>query len=151
MYSKDGNSVVNVSNSIFHSNTADFTIYVRECALTLTNVTVAHNFGPYGIQVSTTSTLTLENSIIWGHSVAPVNLDGSMTASCSNFPTGAPQGSNISEDPMFCDPGGGNFELDASSPCLTGPCGQMGTFGVGCYGPVATDAASWGKLKAMYR
>jgi hypothetical protein len=151
MYSKDGHSVVNVSNSVFHSNTADHTIYVRECALTLTNVTIAYNFGAYGIQVSTTSTLILDHSIIWGHTASPVNVDGSMSATCSDFPSDSPSGNNISEDPMFCDMDGGNFELDAASPCLTGSCGQMGAFGLGCYGAVATEKATWGGIKSMFR
>jgi len=74
-----------------------------------------------------------------------------MSSTCSDFPSDSPQGDNISEDPMFCDMNGGNFELDASSLCLTSPCGQIGAFGLGCYGVVATEHKSWGDLKSLYR
>ena len=43
------------------------------------------------------------------------------------------QNGNISVDPLFCDPQGGNFSLSSLSPCLDAPCGTMGAFGLGCY------------------
>jgi hypothetical protein len=43
---------------------------------------------------------------------------------------------NISADPLLCDPSTNNFHLAAGSPCLIGPCGQMGALGMGCAGPV---------------
>ena len=60
---------------------------------------------------------------------------------------------NISEDPMFCDGAGGNFQLDELSPCspANNSCGAlMGARGVGC-GVTATEATTWGALKALYR
>jgi hypothetical protein len=48
---------------------------------------------------------------------------------------------NISSDPLFCDAAGGDFTLDAASPCLNTPgCGRIGAFGQGC--DVATSVAS---------
>ncbi len=39
---------------------------------------------------------------------------------------------NISADPEFCDAAGGDFYLMSTSPCLYGPCGQIGAYGQGC-------------------
>ena len=39
---------------------------------------------------------------------------------------------NISEDPDFCDAAAGDYHLASTSPCLYGPCGQIGAFGQGC-------------------
>ena len=41
---------------------------------------------------------------------------------------------NISEDPLFCDPGNMNFYLCSNSTCLHGECGQIGALGRGCFG-----------------
>lgn len=36
-------------------------------------------------------------------------------------------------DPLFCDPDGGDFRIDASSPCANhAECGWIGAYGVGC-------------------
>ncbi len=36
-------------------------------------------------------------------------------------------------DPLFCDPEGGDFRIDASSPCANhAECGWIGAYGVGC-------------------
>lgn len=50
------------------------------------------------------------------------------------------QDGNICEDPLFCDPEGGDFTLAAGSPCLPGfnpDCGIMGAHGLGCDAPSA--------------
>jgi len=39
---------------------------------------------------------------------------------------------NISADPQFCDAAGDDYHLRSTSPCLYGPCGQIGAFGQGC-------------------
>jgi hypothetical protein len=63
------------------------------------------------------------------------------------FPT------DIFADPLFCDPMYLDFTLDDGSPCAPGGtpgCGQIGAHGVGC-GVVSVEAASWGKIKSLYR
>jgi hypothetical protein len=61
---------------------------------------------------------------------------------------------NICEDPLFCDPESGNFELDAASPCApfsppNPECDLVGAWPVGCGTPVAPN--TWGRIKALYR
>ena len=59
---------------------------------------------------------------------------------------------NMSADPLFCDRPGGDFTIDAASPCADAHspvCGLIGALDVGCDSPV--EAKSWGSIKAMYR
>jgi hypothetical protein len=62
---------------------------------------------------------------------------------------------NICEDPLFCDPQNGDFELDCASPCapFTAPnpeCDQIGAWPVGCGGSPARGA-TWGFVKGLFR
>jgi hypothetical protein len=60
---------------------------------------------------------------------------------------------NISEDPLFCDMAGGDFTIDAASPCApahSGGCGLIGALPVGC-GATAVESATWGAIKAGFR
>jgi predicted outer membrane repeat protein len=61
---------------------------------------------------------------------------------------------NICEDPLFCDPENGNFQLDAASPCapFSSPnpeCGLIGAWPVGC-GVTPVMPTTWGSVKALY-
>jgi parallel beta-helix repeat protein len=67
---------------------------------------------------------------------------------------------NISEDPLFCDPGSGDFRLHFGSPCapFTPPnpeCDLIGACDVGCVMTTVAeprwDSTTWSTLKAMYR
>jgi hypothetical protein len=60
---------------------------------------------------------------------------------------------DLSEDPLFCDPDAGDYTLQECSPCVNGyGCGQVGAFGVGCScGGVSTERTTWGAIKSMYR
>ncbi len=51
--------------------------------------------------------------------------------------------SNISVDPLFCDPENGDYTLSANSPCAprNSPCGLIGALGVGCTSTTAVVAA----------
>ncbi len=62
---------------------------------------------------------------------------------------------NFSADPLFCDPGAGDYRVREGSPCVDGAgsdrlCGPIGAFGIGCtLEPV--DPTSWGRIKFRYR
>jgi len=61
---------------------------------------------------------------------------------------------NICLDPLFCDPGNGDFTLDETSPCApfsppNTACDLIGAEGVGC-GATAVEATTWGQLKAVF-
>ena len=59
---------------------------------------------------------------------------------------------NFSVDPEFCDLEGGNYGLDANSPCTdtASPCGNwVGAYEIECDTPVRD--ISWGSLKARWR
>jgi hypothetical protein len=62
---------------------------------------------------------------------------GGNWSSCTTMQVGIH--GNIARDPLFCQDG---YELRADSPCASGnnpACGQIGAWGVGCYGPMDVD------------
>jgi hypothetical protein len=60
---------------------------------------------------------------------------------------------NFSEDPLFCDPGAGDYTLQECSPCLgaSHDGGDVGALGVGCICQVNVEPASWGAIKGIFR
>jgi predicted outer membrane repeat protein len=63
-------------------------------------------------------------------------------------------GGNFSADPRFCGiPGSGNYYVQQISPCSPAfsPClSAVGALGVNC-SVTATEAATWGSIKSLYR
>jgi hypothetical protein len=62
---------------------------------------------------------------------------------------------NISEDPLFCDPGNNDFTLEECSPCApfslpNVECDLIGAWPVGCGGSPTIDA-TWGRVKSLFR
>jgi hypothetical protein len=97
----------------------------------------------YQSEVHCTFSTTLTCNDSWG---SPTNYSGTCAGAVG-------QNGNVSVDPQFCGmPGSGNYFLQADSPCSpqNNSCGQIGALGVGC-GPVKTQSATWGSIKAMYR
>ena len=103
---------------------------------------ITHNIitgSPVGVRCCAQANLTITCNDVWGNYE---NYSGI----CPDL-TGVD--GNISQDPVFCDLPGGDYQLDCQSPCVNGlGCGQMGAFGVGC-GPTATDHTTWGTIKAF--
>jgi hypothetical protein len=61
-------------------------------------------------------------------------------------------GTALVADPLFCDADAGDFTLCADSPALSHPGGRLGAFDAGCAPcAVATEPATWGAVKALYR
>jgi predicted outer membrane repeat protein len=59
------------------------------------------------------------------------NAGGNYGGTCLEPPDPDPNG-NFSADPLFCDPGAGNYNLQASSPAVTTEGDTLGAFPVGC-------------------
>jgi hypothetical protein len=61
---------------------------------------------------------------------------------------------NISGDPQFCDPAGGNYGIAEQSPCAAGNaplgCDVIGAFGVACE-QTPVEKMTWGRMKALFK
>ena len=146
-------------------------VTIGEGSAVIQNCTIANNevpIGTFGSAIGCAyTTVTVERTIISHNGVAPpVACDAAtITLGCSNVFgnvagdwTGCLIGQeglrgNMSVDPLFCDPGSGDYTLARSSPCLppqSGLCGQIGALGEGCLG-TAIESESWARMKARYR
>jgi len=116
---------------------------------------------------------TIRNTIFWGGFAGePIScdLESAATLVCCDIYEGAEGdwtgciadqfgvNGNISADPLFCDPPMRYFKVQSCSPCLPGhhpdgyDCGGViGIFGVGCDCQSASEPATWGAIKSMYR
>jgi hypothetical protein len=120
-------------------------IYSRWGAAHITRSTISENVGD-GVYCKA-GFLTVDGSIVCSSSTAH-GLSGESAVgfiSCTNVWNNAAgnyggsiedqtgSNGNISANPVFCDAAGGDYHLDASSPCLgENSCGQIGSFGKGC-------------------
>ncbi len=145
-------------------------------SLVLEGVTIAGNAADYGagIDIAHDSVVTIENSVIASNypdtgvscflTPAPVltccdifGNEGGDWVGCISDQYGAE--GNFSEDPLFCDPTGGDYGLCEDSPCAPGnhpsgvACGLVGASGVACdpCGTSGADEMSWGAIKASRR
>jgi hypothetical protein len=61
---------------------------------------------------------------------------------------------NLGLDPLFCNAAGGDYTLNANSPCSPGSsppgCDLIGAWPVGC-GATAVAPITWGAIKGRYR
>lgn len=66
------------------------------------------------------STVTLCNTILWNNASpsSPQIAGTGLTVSYCDIQDGFPGTGNINEDPLFADPGSGNFRIELESPCL---------------------------------
>lgn len=78
---------------------------------------------------------------------------------CNLFWNTTPVASNCSDsgtiikaDPLFCNPGAGDFTVCENSPALSDSCASLGAFGPGC--PpcgVPVKETTWGTVKALFK
>ncbi|MDM7915677.1 MAG: nitrous oxide reductase family maturation protein NosD [Candidatus Eisenbacteria bacterium] len=118
-------------------------IMLSESTSSIIGCTIAHNWvvnGEFsGGIVPEYSTVHLERTIVYGNEGAYSDNCPPGSAYCSLIRSRCDDlGGNFWEDPLFCDAEGGDYRLDALSPCLPGnhpdgdDCGLIGAYGMGC-------------------
>jgi hypothetical protein len=90
----------------------------------------------------TTANLQIENNILGGNGGAGIRVAVPYVGTIQRNDSWMNQGPayegvhdepNLIEDPRFCDPLAGDFQVASSSPCApSGPYEQIGSLGVGC-------------------
>jgi hypothetical protein len=126
------NSSVSVYNSLFARNdavsgTGDAVRLNLNAAMTGGGNTLAYNDAGgastgSAIDMTGDSTLTLSNSIVWGHA-GSIN-DAAQNVTCSDIQGGYAGAGNLNVDPQFVNPAMADFRLQTTSPvidrCATG-------------------------------
>jgi hypothetical protein len=150
------------------ATTSGGAIYMRFGTPTCYNNTIDGNNAPAGggIALAGPSSAQIHHNIICSSLAGGAfSCMGTMTGTsvgCNdiigntggNAICGTNAGNNFTMDPLFCGiPGSGNFFLQQTSPCAVAysPCAaNVGALGVLCQ-VTATQAATWGQVKSMYR
>ena len=116
-----------LENVTISGNTAQYSgagIYCFEDSYpSLENVTISDNYtqgNGGGIYCEFSSSPSLLNTIMWNNSQQEIYIaaGGSITVTYSNIEGGWTGVGNIDSDPLFVDAGGGDFHLQAASPCI---------------------------------
>jgi predicted outer membrane repeat protein len=170
-------SAAELTGCVFHGNTATGVhrgggaLYCDSAAPVLTNCTFSDN----GAEVAGGTIHCLEGSPWFANCIVAFGISGP-AVDCDEGTVNAPlfaccdvygnaggdwvgciagqgdAGHNMSADPIFCDRPGGDFTIDATSPCAAAHvpiCGLIGALDVECDSPV--ENTSWGAIKALYR
>ncbi|NQV49742.1 MAG: DUF1565 domain-containing protein [Candidatus Marinimicrobia bacterium] len=143
-------SDLNMLKSVFHGDSAKFgsAIYLKRSTADLDKLTITDNLvGIRGAALTLweSSQVTLRNSILWENDSESLYIrpGNNLHVSYSDVQEGASAGSgdslywltgNIDTDPLFCSMEEENYQLAASSPCVTaGEDGlNMGALDIGC-------------------
>ena len=143
-------------------------IHARNGSPTVYNNTFDGNGAPAGgaVMLGPQSNVQFWQNIICnstsGGAFACVGAGGATLVSCNDLYANTGGNSvcvgssvnNFSMDPLFCGiPGSGNFYLQQTSPCSAAfsPCvAPVGALGVLC-DVTATQTATWGQVKTLYR
>ena len=115
----------------------DYGLSIFQCTGSINNNIMASS-GGYGLSCLSPGTVVFSCNDVWN------NPSGNYEGNCVS-PT------DISADPLFCDPTSENYHLNCTSPCADAPgCGQIGAFGIAC-GPTSVTPTTWGKIKVLFR
>lgn len=119
IYNTFNNAIV--TNCLFIGNSGG-AIVSQGGSPTITNCTFSGNSGaPSGTGgiFSFSSNPTLTNCILWGNIGWDIfNQGGTATVNYSDIQSGFGGTGNFAADPLFVNPGGGNYRLQANSPCI---------------------------------
>jgi uncharacterized repeat protein (TIGR01451 family) len=88
---------------------------------TVTNCTFSRNSylnGGAGIYNYHNSSAIITNCIFWGSNSEIASVSSTPTVTCCDIQFGYPGTGNIEQDPLFVNPGAGNFHLQSGSPCV---------------------------------
>ena len=123
-----------VINSIIRANYATYNgggLYNTSSVLVITNCVIFGNAAGAGggLFSSSNSSPTINNSIVWGNSAksghqfyiasGTTTLNNSCYSSSANDLYGTPVNNfSINNNPLFVDPGNGDFRILSTSPCL---------------------------------
>ncbi|SVA89937.1 uncharacterized protein METZ01_LOCUS142791, partial [marine metagenome] len=145
--------VMTVSNSFIYNNSAVDGAAAMSADASMFNCTVAGNVGPnYCIEIGGGNT-EISNTLIWGNSSPGIQCWSAISITYSDIEGGQEAflgggtdpswgEGNMNEDPLFCDPEGGDYSVSAFSP-LIGAASDGGTIGdleVDCgFEPVITE------------
>ena len=89
--------------------------------LTIMNSTIANTLNGPGIDIGEGGFFTLTNSIVWGDDFGSLGCIGTCIVTYSDLEDMVYTGTgNISDDPLFLDPGNGNYHLGPGSPAING-------------------------------
>jgi hypothetical protein len=116
------------------------------CAVTVGSATVSVQRNVFSFSTGGSALMNANATLSGGCNVIYGNAGG-------DFYGWVPFATDIFLDPLFCDPDNLDFTIHANSPCAPGNtpgCAQVGAHGVGC-GQVSVEAASWAKIKSLYR
>ncbi|MBM3317204.1 MAG: right-handed parallel beta-helix repeat-containing protein, partial [Candidatus Eisenbacteria bacterium] len=111
------------------------------CAVSLSHTIIA--FSPSGAAVGCVAgQVELACCDLYG------NAGGDYTGCAAGY---AGIAGNFSANPLFCGLAQGDCTLNEDSPCVGGPCGQVGAQGVGCAGSAVGEETSAGPLAPALR
>ncbi len=91
-----------------------------DCYPSLVNVTISNNFANNGGGIFTVnSNPFIKNAILWNNVSQEIYVgSGGISVTFSDVQGGWPGIGNISSDPLFVDPGNGDYHLQPGSPCI---------------------------------
>jgi len=98
-------------------------IWNQSSDVTARNCTITDNMASTGIggiaSYSPTATTVLANSVVWGNNWQAIYVyDGIVDIEYSNIQGGYAGAGNTNADPLFVDAAGGDYSLQAASPCI---------------------------------
>ena len=113
-----GEGSLNMTNVLVAGNTGDMGVHLNGPA-SLMNTTIVDNEGGVLINPPTSATLEITNSIVYGNgwSISEGNA-GSADITYSDIQDGWSGTGNIDADPLFSDPGLGDYHLQKDSPAV---------------------------------